>query len=119
MSFYRCRVLKPRASNWITVEHRSADAAALELLYQDTHLGISYKYDPERPGSVVVFALIEVEEHGELIARVYKSSIVRRGGVKPPGQEMTIQRVAAILGWSKDPGELLAPGWDLEEEEWK
>jgi hypothetical protein len=61
----------------------------------------------------VVFALVEVDGHGQGISRVYLQGIRRKGGVQPLSFP-TLQEVAERLGWRGSPDELLTP-WPGEE----
>lgn len=118
MEFRIRRVLPEQAETvWHSVEAATAAEAVMEDFYGDAR-GVNYYPRPEALGHRIVFAAYEVEGHGELVARVYKSGIVRKGGVTRPGWPPRLEDVARQLGWEKDPAELLAPGWELEEQDW-
>jgi hypothetical protein len=118
MTIYRCRLLKPTQSNWIEIEANSPEEAA-STDWSDKGLRgykIMIPHGPDGAGREgVQFWLIEVEGHGELICRVFNLGLYRRGGVKPRNP-ITLDYIARELGWSGDPQELVAPGWDFEEE---
>ncbi len=127
LQVFKCRFVKPGQSEWFEITADTYAVAANEL--HDRHVpnfkaepgcqSIVFWFTAEKPGNSVAFACIEVEGHGEFVSRIYHSGIVRRGGVKLPGRELTIVDVAKAVGWTKDPAELLTSGWEAEEEEWK
>ena len=117
---YRCRFLAPRETSWEDVSASSPEDAAQK--HHDRHRDISVKFcpDPDKGGSRIHFARIEVEGHGDMVSRLYTSGIIRKGGVKNPFLRplITIEGVVKAIGWQKPPAELLEPGWDGEETEW-
>lgn len=114
---YRCRTLKPSESSWRSVEGSSPEDAA-----QNFHLDAPYipvccyrNGLPEGGVEKIYFSVVEVEGSEPVFVRTYSRGITRRGGLKlPPRREDTLEGIAEILGWKRDPPELLAP-WDLEE----
>lgn len=119
MPTYQCRFTAPRSSGWSAVEAPSPEMAANEFHYRDKSFGISYCPDPEKPGSRIYFASVEVDGFGTWVSRVYWSGIVRRGGVRSRGRKLTLADVAKAVRWERDPAELLGEGWDGEESEWR
>jgi len=122
---YLCRRVRPVSEDvWHPVEESSPGRAANEY-------HVSYdRYDnycivDENPTThtrqLVYFALIEVKDHGQFISRYFYSHIWRRAGVKVPDTVPFAKKladIASVLGYDGSPEELLAPGWDEEEEEW-
>ena len=101
---------------WVEVEAESPEAAVMDDFINDT-CGAEYVPDVDKPGSRVVFATYEVDGHGHRVARVYRSGITRKGGVRRPGWPPSLEDIARQLGWKRDPTELIESGWMLEEEE--
>lgn len=119
MTTYRCRFTMPRRSDWSTVEADSPEIAANELhAHDEKTYAIGYEFDPDEPGRRVYFASVEVEGHGEWVSRMYTSCIIRRGGIRGR-RPVTLADVAKAIGWTHDPAELIAEGWDGEEEAWR
>ena len=116
---FKCRMVIPSHATWVEEEAETWEAAALEHHFREPRRGIAFNEDHDRPGSSVCFARVEVEGFGELITRVYRSSLVRRGGVKTGERAVTIEQIAERLGWAGEPAALLKVGWDLEEVDWK
>lgn len=114
---YRCRALKPSGSSWRSVKGSSPDDAAQNFHWDVPHIPACC-YRNERPkGGVeeIYFSVVEVEGYGPVFVRTYYRGLTRRGGLRlPPRREDTLEGIAEILGWKRDPVELLAP-WDLEE----
>jgi hypothetical protein len=107
------------------VEESSPGRAANE--YQ-VRYGRSYNYCiveenvADNKMQYVYFAVIEVDGHGLFISRYYYSRIWRRAGVRIPDKKPLSEKLvdlASVLGYDGSPEELLHPGWDEEEEEWK
>lgn len=118
MTTFRVRMLKPEPTRWQDIEADTAADAAMELHERMGRTSsIVYVPDHNKPGSVIWFALVEVEGCGEVVSRLYRSGIVRRGGVKtrPP---VTLSDVAKAIGWSHSLDDLVSAGWDGEREEW-
>jgi len=116
----RCRINKPHESHWFDVEADDASEAADKLIDDRESLGyFTYAHDADGGRETVRFYLVEVEGHGELIVRRYYRGISRRGGIKPHSGEHVLKKIANDLGFEGDPKELLAPGWDREETDWK
>lgn len=65
----------------------------------------------------IYFANIEIENHGNLISRIYNCGIWRRGGIKIKHKPYTLEDVSKSIGWGGDPQDLIKKGWDLEEGE--
>lgn len=126
MTEYRCRRVRPNSEDtWTTVEESSPGRAANE--YQ-VRYGRSYNYCiveenvADNKMQYVYFAVIEVDGHGLFISRYYYSRIWRRAGVRIPDKKPLSEKLvdlASVLGYDGSPEELLHPGWDEEEEEWK
>lgn len=123
MTRYRCRSLRPKVSSWSDLEADSPEDAAQEHLGRWFRMdALRYTPDLENPGSHIYFSLVEVEGHGEMVARLYTSGIVRAGGVKPrqvQTREQALADIAKQIGWEKDPALLLDAGWDGEEPDWR
>jgi hypothetical protein len=111
---YAVRSLKPQLGEWTKVMATSPEDAAQSYHFD----GVGYTassvksftfWNEYEPGRVeqVCFAEIEIEGHGSLISKVYVNGVFRRGGVKAGGPT-TLKKIAAELGWTKDPEELLA-----------
>lgn len=121
VSSYRARSVAPNESAWRYFYADSPEDAAQQWLAENSsmhHDGVKvlrYKLDPEL-AEIVVFALVEVEGHGTWIARLYVSGIGRPGGVKASRDPSALGKIAAALGWTGTPEELLAPGWVGEED---
>ncbi len=112
MEKFRCRTVKPKQSHWKEVSADSFPEAAEAFFFQGCDHGLEVVSVKSPIGEIVKFALVEVEGHGELVARVFHHGIWRRGVPRP---YPTLKQVAAILGWEHDPEELLGSGWDCEE----
>lgn len=121
---FKCRFNVPFIGQWKEVEAESPEAAANSFHYgldlDGIRLPLRDAGGEWRPGDSVSLAVVEVEGHEPVISRVFKAGIVRRGGVKPKGPsfDQRLAEVAALLGWTKDPRELIAPGWEGENEKW-
>jgi hypothetical protein len=113
---FRCRTKIPHVeADWADIETDSPEQAAMEFHAERDYNSVVYVRETENGGRErVLFALIEIEGHGERVSRVFHRAIWRKGGVRPT-RPVTIEDVARKLGWTKDPQELLAEGWDLEE----
>lgn len=140
---YYCRSLVPHISQWHKVEASSREEAVCNFHYDHglESLKVTVEEKPEQRYSVA-FVLVEVADHldgedillgrrrirrleglndghvEELVSRVFHTGIYRRGGVKPAGWKSTKDRlieVAKLLGWTHDPQDLIAEGWNLEE----
>lgn len=121
---YRCRSVKPHESTWRDVESDTPESAANEYHCQ---FGQSDDYivtddrienDCQRIG----FMLVEVENYGEWVSRMFYKGIYRKGGIKRLGQKTFYQRLveaAKTIGWEKDPMRLVVEGWEEEQSEWK
>ncbi len=110
---YSCRTTRPKLSNWTQVNANSPEEAANDFHFNST-IGINYIVENGSQKYIVVFACIEVDGHGEFIARWYNYPIWRRGGVKCPGRK-TLDDVAKELDWPHEPRLLLEQGWLHEE----
>jgi len=108
---YSCRLVKPTVGSWIGIEANSPGEAANE--FHCTHMAGTISYRPENGSEGVSFALVEVEDHGDFVSRMYYLGIGRAGGVRRP--QPTLKQIAEMLGWERDPEELLEPGWLYEE----
>lgn len=120
---FRLRSLVPRKSDEHEVEAENAVEAVQS--YHDQVLGRegSLRYFQSADNHVlfdVDFALIEVVGEPEpYISRIFHSGLYRRGGVRRHvSPELRLREIAQKLGWKKDPAELLASGWDGEEDNW-
>ena len=109
---FRCRRLEPSPTVWIEVEACTPEQAANDFHFEQAH-GFSIKRDQE----TVIFASIEVEDHGSWVARMFKSGIYRRGGVPKPWDPDRLPTIAKRLGCNVS---LLtdADRWEGEEEEY-
>ena len=117
---YKCRTTKPHESSWHELGAAHPTEAAMTFFAEyEWMLQVSRIHIPDGEGWIEVnFALVEVEGHGEFIARMYHSKIYRKGGVKV-GSPKTIKDVALDMGWRGNPEELLEPGWDEESNDWE
>jgi hypothetical protein len=110
---YRCRFRVPVETDWSDV-----DAASPEDAAQDFHY---HRYSDARGLYAtrgiwtVHFALVEVDGYGELVSRVMKTGIYRKGGVKRDRPPQTIDEIARRLGWAHPVDQLFDSGWDGEE----
>lgn len=68
----------------------------------------------------VSYSLIETENDGQLVSRIFNTGIRRKGGVKPYRSLLLdrLKEVAQKLDWERDIMELIEPGWEEEEENW-
>jgi hypothetical protein len=114
VSTFRCRVIKPRVSEWKDVESDCKENAVQDFFCPiSDEYGHRFRHElPDNRREIIHFGLIEVEGHGELLTRTFSSGIWRQGGVKPHHER--IEDVAKIIGWEHDPKELLEE-WDNEE----
>ena len=111
---YKCRVTKPNMGEWVVVKANTPEEAANEFHYSNSRYeAITYLPPLNEGGETIYFATIEIDGHGEFVARSFYSGIGRRGGVTRP--RITLRKIAEILGWEKDPQELIEPGWEYEE----
>ncbi len=110
---YRCRTILPTVSAWTEQGGASPEDAAAEFWAKTWRHGAGAEFK-RAPGDVVAFARVEVEGHGSVVARVFWTGLVRKGGV-PRRRPTTLADVAAAIGWEGDPAELLADGWECEE----
>jgi hypothetical protein len=121
---FKCRFTVPRESAWQAVEGATPEEAANEFHYRRDLDGIvlylSDAGEPWRPGDSVSLALVEVEGHEPWMSRIFRSGLVRRGGIKLRDRtfDQKLAGVAKQLGWTGDPRELIAPGWEGENESW-
>jgi len=116
----KLRTLLPSKSEWTTLEAESV-AAAIQKDHDDfgrESRSLTFYPNPELRGNRVFFALYEIENGDQYVSRIYKQGIVRKGGVRRPGDTFTLQQVAEKLGWEKPLEELLGAGWEGEEEKW-
>lgn len=116
----RCRIVAPKTSEWRDIEAVSvADAVQKTQEYFGSRYGVSYVPDKKERGATVEFCLIEVEGHGEFVSRLFRSSILRKGGVVPRHyRDVTLEDVATVLGWKRPPEDLLSSHcWEGEQEE--
>ncbi|HET9063716.1 MAG TPA: hypothetical protein VFO62_10545 [Candidatus Binatia bacterium] len=126
MMTYRCRFVIPGVSDWHEVSADSPEEAANEFHSwyvpegRGAYASLRYYPDDTRPAYTVMFARVEVEDHGVLISRMYWTGITRRGGVRSKHWVTHLDDIAARLGWTHPPEELLASdGWQGEEQEWR
>lgn len=118
MTRFKVRLLKPAPTQWLTIDAESTADAVMKLHERMGRTSsIVYTPDHERPGAVIWFALAEVAGHGEVVSRLYWRGIARRGGVRvrPP---TTLADVATALGWPHATDDLVAPGWEGEDDKW-
>lgn len=71
-------------------------------------------YERGGPGDKIAFARVEVEGHGDMVARVFWTGLVRRGGVRRD-RPLTLAEIATALRWTGEVNELVADGWECEE----
>lgn len=111
---YKFKAVKPQESSWLECEGKNkADAV------QNWHLdncglvdtGFMATLEDGRK-EMQYFALFEFEDGEQLISRICKMGLYRKGGVPPPGRAPTLQDIADRL--EVDVDEL--QGWIGEEE---
>lgn len=118
---YKCRTTKPAESKWYEIEAASPEQAANDYHTRDLHCLASASWEMKNDDGgkyYIMFALVEVEGHGEWVSRVYKYGIYRKGGVKRPDyrtHEQKLKDLATAIGWEKDPAILIEDGWEGEE----
>lgn len=121
MKTYKCRITVPKVGPWHSVDADNPRDAAQSILEEnstfthDVEPVLRYRPDPETSAEVVVFALVEVEGHGEWVARLFLSGIGRRLGGAAQRKLMKLPDIASKLGWEHPAQELLQAGWDGEE----
>lgn len=116
---YKVRFLKP-----IQTEYTEIEAEDYKDAIQDLHVigtaGRSYIFIDERNGrhEKIHLALMECEGFEPLVSRYFSSGIWRRGGIKlnELTKEQQLKNIAAELGWTHDPNDLIEPGWEKEED---
>jgi len=114
---FKCRSIKPSASPWVEVQAETIEEAASKF-YSKLPLPRSALSWRLEDGSYAHFILYEVENASSLdqfIGRWFTKGITRRGNFKSGPQ--TLKQIAELLGWMKDPNDLLTK-WEDEEEEW-
>lgn len=116
---YRCRTILPTVSAWKNTEGASPEEAAAEFWTRawERNGGVPGEVYHRTPGNLVAFARVEVEGHGDMVARVFWSGLVRSGGVRRHGPRKTLTEIAKALRWEDAPEELLSEGWQCEETE--
>lgn len=108
---YKCRFIKPNYSDWHSVMADSFEEAAQDFhgryvpVSKDNYKSAVYVDRMLDKTEFIYFALIEIEGHGELVVRTYYSEISRKG--RKPNYEPTILDIAKVIGWERDPNELL------------
>jgi hypothetical protein len=116
---YRCRTTKPALSEWREVEASSPEQAANDFHERELFFVESVRLlQDQKDGGIhcIIFALIEVEGHGERLSRIYSYGIFRGGGVgRIRSLDERLKEVAQQVGWEKDPWLLIEPGWEGEE----
>lgn len=121
VTLFHCRTVKPKVSRWYEVRAETPGEAANDFHSDNLEVltNLSWEMPTANGGKYfVMFATIEVEGHGEVVSRVYKHGIFRKGGVKRPDYrtpDQKLKEMADALGWTHDPAELVAPGWDGDE----
>ena len=108
---FKCRFIKPNQSDWHNVSAESFEEAAQDFhglyvpsYYKDRTSLVYVDRKPDNLRECIYFALIEIENHGQLIIRTYYTGIFRKGKERP---DPTIESIAKGLGWTADPAELL------------
>ena len=111
MTQFKCRFIKPSQSDWQSIEADSFEEAAQDYhgLYVPTFYKnrSSFVYIDRKNNNCreyVYFALIEIENCGQLIVRTYYTGISRKGVERP---DPTIESIAKGLGWTASAEELL------------
>jgi hypothetical protein len=113
---YRVRAIRPEQTNWVEVESDSPEEAAGEYQEQHDPPYCGFRRETKNKGMEVVrLCCVEVEGHGEMVTRQFRTGIYRRGCVKPHNVP-SLGDIAKKLGWEHDPNELIADGWPLEEQ---
>jgi len=113
MNTFKCRSVVPNCTDWVEIEAESEGHAANEYHYRAfvDQATLKWRLDD---GTFIYFALIEVEGGEKFIARRFARGITRAGRKSV----ITLEDIAKQLGWSKDPQELIQPGWEGEEDTW-
>ena len=122
MAIYKCRTIKPKLTEWREVEAESPEVAANEFhaKYQLYFDNLKLKIETKDKGMYLVhFVVVEIEGHGEQVSRIFEYGIWRAGGVKKPEVPLKtrLKELAEKLGWTHEPEELVAEGWEGEESE--
>lgn len=110
MPEFLCRTSKPKESSWQKVLAANADEAA-NIFWFEAHENLprlSWRGDV---GPYVHFALVEVQGHQSVVARVFETGIFRKGRAST----MSLAYLANQLGWAYPPEQLLEEGWEGEE----
>lgn len=126
MPVYKCRIVAPKVGRWHSLQAESPEAAAQELLAQnssythDVEPVLRYRPDPIRSAEVVAFARVDVESpdgvpHGEWIARLFLTGIGRRHGGAARAKMLRLPDIAQRLEWKHPVEDLMADGWEGEE----
>ena len=121
MTTFRCRTVKPKVSRWYEVQAETPESAANDFHSDNMEVLASLRWEVPTANDgkyFIMFANIEVEGHGEMVSRVYKHGIWRKGGVKRSDYktpEQKLKELADALGWTHAPEELIASGWDGDE----
>jgi hypothetical protein len=114
---FKCRIIKPSTTPWVEVQAETIEEAASQF-YSKLDIPRSAIQWRIEDGSYAHFVLYEVENAESLdqfIGRWFTKGITRKGGFKSDPQ--TLRQIAELLGWTKDPNELLTK-WEGEEDEW-
>jgi hypothetical protein len=114
---FKCRIIKPSSTPWVEVQADTIEDAASKFYSRIPTHQSSVRWRLE-DGSYAHFVLYEVENGESLdqfIGRWFTKGITRKGGFKSGPQ--TLKQLAEILGWTKDPNDLLTK-WEGEEDEW-
>ncbi len=116
-SKFKVRYLKPKVSNFSTIEASSVYEAINNFHFENQQGLWAFRRDEE--GKVieqVVYAVCEViDEKGNTTkspVRTFRAGIMRRGGIKNPN-ERSEEQIAEELGIEKD---ILHQEWYLEEQ---
>lgn len=117
-SKFKVRYLKPKESSFSVVEASSVYEAINDFHFENAQGLWAFRRDKE--GKVierVVYAICEaLDEEGRRIiespVRMFRTGIMRRGGIKNPS-ERTEEQIAEELGIEKD---ILHQEWYLEEQ---
>lgn len=117
---FKCRTVKPKLTEWREIDSESPETAANDFhskwqLYFDN---LKLWVGNEKDGHYYIhYVLVEVEGHGEMVSRIFEYGIWRRGKKTETPFKTRLKELAEKLGWTHEPEELVAEGWEGEEPE--
>lgn len=112
MTKYKCR---REGFEWFEISAGTPAEAAQDYFYDNDESGIVFWHNIPQGREQIRFAVIEVENYGKFVCRVYRSGIWRTIMKQKPER---LREIADKLGWKRDPHELIESGWDHESINW-